>query len=367
MRTTGLLVVYGVVNALICWGIPAQGQSVTNAAKAATDLRDDIQTHAKTFLQSLTAEQRKQAVFRFDDEERFDWHYIPRDRKGVPLRAMNAAQKQAALQLLKSSLSQEGYDKARGIMALENVLRVIENRPANDTYRDPDQYAFSVFGDPSGKEPWSWRVDGHHLAMQFLIVAGPSGEGRVLAQTPIFFGSNPAVVRIDGPEKGKQVLKEETMHAFALLASLDTAQVRRATLAAVAYPDIVTGNRRKLSLDRMDGLRMGDMTPTQRALFTDLLKVYMGRYRVTLAKQQLDKLTKAGLDELRFAWAGDLTPTVGAGKGWYYRIHGPTILIEYDNTQTNANHIHTVVRDLTNDFGMDALEEHYRNSLHSKP
>ncbi len=367
MGTTRLIIVYSVVNALICWGIPAQGQSVTRAAKAATDLRDDIQTHAKTFLQSLTVEQRKQTMFRFDDEERFDWHYIPRERKGLPLRVMNAAQKQAALQLLKSSLSQEGYDKARGIMALEDVLRVIENRPANDTYRDPDQYAFSIFGDPSGKEPWSWRVDGHHLAMQFLIGAGPTGEGRVLAQTPIFFGSNPAVVRVDGPEKGKQVLKEETMHAFALLASLDTAQVRRATLAAVAYPDIVTGNRRKLSLDRMDGLRMGDMTPTQRALFTELLKVYLGRYRVTLAKQQLDKLTKAGLDELRFAWAGDLTPTVGAGKGWYYRIHGPTILIEYDNTQTNANHIHTVVRDLTNDFGMDALEEHYRSSLHSKP
>ncbi len=367
MRTTRLIVVCGVLNALICWGILAQGQSATKAAKAATDLRDDIQTHANTFLRSLTAEQRKQAMFRFDDEERFDWHYIPRDRKGLPLRAMNAEQKQAALQLLKSSLSQEGYDKARSIMALENVLRVIENRPANDTYRDPDQYAFSVFGNPSGKEPWSWRVDGHHLAMQFLIIAGPTGEGRVLAQTPIFFGSNPAVVRVDGPEKGKQVLKDETMHAFALLASLDTAQVRRATLAAVAYPDIVTGNRRKLSLDRMDGLRMGDMTSAQQALFTALLKVYLGRYRVTLAKQQLDKLTKAGLDELRFAWAGDLTPTVGAGRGWYYRIHGPTILIEYDNTQTNANHIHTVVRDLTNDFGMDALEEHYRNSLHSKP
>jgi len=367
MCTTRLVVVCGVVNALICWSILVQGQSVTRPVRAAADLHDDIQTHAKTFLQSLTAEQRKQAVFRFDDEERFDWHYIPRERKGLPLRAMNAAQKQAALQLLKSSMSQEGYDKARNIMALENVLRVVENRPTNDTYRDPDQYAFSIFGDPAGKEPWSWRVDGHHLAMQVLIVAGSTGEGRVLAQTPIFFGSNPAVVQIDGPEKGKQVLKEETMHAFTLLASLDTMQVRRATLAAVAYPDIVTGNRRKLSLDRMDGVRMGDMTPTQQSLFMNLLKVYLGRYRVTLAKQQLDKLTKAGLDDLRFAWAGDLTPTVGAGKGWYYRIHGPTILIEYDNTQTNANHIHTVVRDLTNDFGMDALEEHYRNSLHNKP
>lgn len=367
MCKTRLFVACLLVNALVYRGTLAQTGVASTPAKATAQLRDDIQTHARNFLRSLTAEQRKRATFRFDDEERFDWHYIPRDRKGLPLRAMNEEQKQAALQLLKSSLSQEGYDKARGIMSLENVLRIIENRPANDTYRDPDQYAFSVFGDPSGKEPWSWRVDGHHLAMQFLIVAGPTGEGRVLAQTPSFFGSNPAVVRIDGPEKGKQVLKEETMHAFALLASLDTAQVRRATLAAVAYPDIVTGNRRKLSLDRMDGLRMGDMTSAQQALFTQLLKVYLGRYRVTLAQQQLDKLTKAGLDELRFAWAGDLTPTVGAGKGWYYRIHGPTILIEYDNTQTNANHIHTVVRDLTNDFGMDALEEHYRSSPHTKP
>ncbi|WP_254448766.1 DUF3500 domain-containing protein [Spirosoma rhododendri] len=326
-----------------------------------------MQEEAEALLRLLTPAQRQQTVFRFDDEERFDWHYIPRERKGLPLRAMNAQQQQAARKLLQRCLSQDGYRKAEEIMALENVLRAIENRPSNDTYRDPDQYAFSIFGDPSGKDPWSWRIDGHHLSMQFLIVTGPDGAGRVLAQTPIFFGSNPAVVRADVPQKGKQVLKDETARAFELLASLDSAQVRRATLAAVAYPDIVTGNRRKLSLERMDGLRLGDMNGHQRDLFMQLVQVYLNRYRVTLASQQLDKLTKAGLDELRFAWAGDLTPTLGAGKGWYYRIHGPTVLIEYDNTQTNANHIHTVVRDLTNDFGLDALEEHYRNAVHSKP
>ncbi len=342
-------------------------QSGLAQQKAAERLRNEIQEQAVTFLQALTPTQRQQTLFRFDDEERFDWHYIPRERKGLPLRAMNASQQQAARQLLRSCLSQDGYQKAEEIMALENVLRVIENRPQNDTYRDPNQYAFSVFGDPSGKAPWSWRIDGHHLSMQFLVVTGPDGAGQVLAQTPIFFGSNPAIVRADVPQKGKQVLKEETAHAFDLLASLDSAQVRQATLAAVAYPDIVTGNRRKLSLERMDGLRFGDMNEPQRALFRQLLQVYLSRYRVTLARQQLDKLTKAGLDELRFAWAGDLTPTLGAGKGWYYRIHGPTLLIEYDNTQTNANHIHTVVRDLTNDFGLDALEEHYRSTGHDKP
>lgn len=174
--------------------------------------------------------------------------------------------------------------------------------------------------------------------------------------------SDPRVA--DLPQKGRQIFRQETERAFALLKTLNAEQRKQAILATVAYPEMVTSNKRSAVLEKMDGLRFADMNAEQRKLFLDLLQSYLTNYRITLANQQMAKLEKAGLDSLRFGWAGDLTPELGEGKGWYYRIHGPTILIEYDNTQTNANHIHTVVRDLTNDFGEDLLREHYRTTKH---
>ena len=340
-------------------------------------VKDDMLDAATTFMKLLSPEQRKQATYPLNDEERFNWHYVPRERKGLPLKQMNSEQQQAAMAMLKTALSQQGYDKVTDIMDNENILRVIDNRPPNDTYRDPENYSFTIFGEPSAKDPWSWRIEGHHLSLHFL-----SQTGKVLAQTPTFFGSNPAVLRFDStmadkrmqnprikdlPQKGRNIFKPETEQAFALLKTLTADQRKQAIVDAVAYPEIITRNLRKASMERMDGLKVADMTKPQRKLFMNLLQTYLTNYRVTLAKQQMDKLEKAGLDNLRFAWAGDLTPELGDGKGWYYRIHGPTVLIEYDNTQTNANHIHTVVRDLVNDFGEDLLMEHYKNTDHSKP
>ncbi len=343
-------------------------------------VKNEMTQAARSFLSTLSAQQRQQAVYALDDPERFVWYYTPHDRKGLAFKQMNPAQRRAALALLKTGLSNQGYEKATAIMDLENVLRVLENRPPRDTHRDPDNYYVTVFGNPATENPWSWRVDGHHLSLHFMSL--PAAGGRVLAQTPTFFGSNPGLVRNDPgimdtrmadprlaslPQYGKQVLKQETERAFLLLQTLTPAQLKRVMVAPVAYPDILTGNQRSVSMEKRDGLPLAEMTPAQRILFLELLQTYLTNYRVTLAKQQFDKLTKGGLDSLRFAWAGDLTPQLGDGKGWYYRIHGPTILIEYDNTQSNANHIHTVVRDLTNDFGADLLREHYRTSNHEKP
>jgi len=337
-------------------------------------VKDDMLDAATAFMKTLTPAQQQQLTYPLNNDERYNWHYVPRERKGLSMRTMTEPQRQAALTLLKTGLSQQGYDKATGIMDMENVLRVIDNRPPNDTYRDPTNYSFTIFGIPTAEEPWSWRVEGHHLSLHFL-----SKTGSVLAQTPTFFGSNPAQLQFDSSmadkrmqnprikdlsQKGKQLFKRETELAFTLLKSLDAGQRKQVIIDAVAYPEIVTANKRKAALERMDGLKLSDMTSQQRSLFMDLLQAYLTNYRITLAKQQMDKLEQAGLDNLRFAWAGDLTPQLGEGKGWYYRIHGPTILIEYDNTQTNANHIHTVVRDLTNDFGEDLLQEHYRSSAH---
>lgn len=367
---------------LFCWllAIPVLAQQTAPSSKptaAQQRLKDEMLDAVTTFVGTLTADQRKLATYPLDDEERFNWHYVPRERKGLPLKQMTPDQRRAAMAMLKTGLSDQGYEKATAIIDMENVLRVIDNRPPNDTYRDPENYSFTIFGEPSDKNPWSWRIEGHHLSLQFLSLTG-----QVLAQTPTFFGSNPGILKYDThmadkrmadprvnnlPQKGREILKKETEQAFALLKTLDADQRKKAVIAAVAYPEIVTTNKRKASLEKMDGLMFSEMKADQRKLFLDLLQIYMTNYRITLAKQQMGKLEKAGLDSLRFAWAGDLTPELGDGKGWYYRIHGPTILIEYDNTQTNANHIHTVVRDLTNDFGEDLLQEHYKNSHTTKP
>lgn len=359
--------------------VQAFGQTApsTSLASGKARTKDDMLAAATTFLSLLSPEQKQKATFSIDDQERYNWHFVPRERKGLPLKQMTPEQRQAAMALLKTTLSTQGYDKATSIIDNENVLRVIDNRPPNDTYRDPENYSFTIFGDPSPQNPWGWRLEGHHLSLNFL-----GQTGKVLSQTPIFFGSNPAKLEYDPrmadkrmsdprvkdlPQRGREVLKLEIDRAFALLNTLTPEQRKKAVVDAVAYPEMLTSNQRKASIEKMDGLPLTDMTAPQRKLFLALLQTYLDNYRITLAKQQLDKLEKAGLDNLRFAWAGDQTPELGEGKGWYYRIQGPTILIEYDNTQSNANHVHTVVRDLTNDFGEDLLREHYINNHQAKP
>lgn len=314
---------------------------------------------ARAFVSTLSDDQKKEAAFAFDHEERYSWFFTPVPRKGLTMKRMTPPQREAAMALLRSGLSDEGYRKATEIMDTENVLRVIEKRPENDTRRDPDNYFVTIFGDHDGENPWGWRFEGHHISVQFSSLTG-----QVVGTTPLFFGSNPGEVRAEVPQKGRQILRRETEQAFALLATLTPDQRKLAILAPQAFTEVVTSNNRTASLERMDGLALSQMTAQQRPMFMELLETYLNNYHVTLAKQQFDKLQKSGMDSLRFAWAGDLTPQLGDGKGWYYRIHGPTILIEYDNSQNNANHVHTVVRDLTNDFGEDMLKAHYEKKKH---
>lgn len=335
----------------------AQAQPTTKAMRKA--VKDDMREAARAFVATLSEDQKKEAAFAFDSEERYSWFFTPVPRKGLTMKRMTAPQRLAAIALLRTGLSDEGYRKATEIMDMENVLRVVEKRPENDTRRDPDNYFVTIFGDHDGENPWGWRFEGHHISVQFSSLTG-----RVVGTTPLFFGSNPGEVRAEVPQKGRQILRSETEQAFALLGTLAPDQLKLAILAPQAFTEVVTSNNRKASLERMDGLALSQMTAQQRTLFMQLLETYLNNYHVTLAKQQFDKLQKNNLDSLRFAWAGDMTPQLGDGKGWYYRIHGPTILIEYDNSQNDANHIHTVVRDLTNDFGEDILREHYEKRKH---
>lgn len=308
------------------------------------------------FLGSLTPEQRQKATFAFNDEERFNWHFVPRDRKGVPLKEMNGNQQKLALAILQTALSTQGYQKAKAIIEMEVILKVLEKHPPENNYRDPGKYYFSIFGKPSDQEPWGCRVEGHHLSLNFSSVTG-----QLVAETPTFMGSNPAIVP-EGPEKGKQILKEETNLAFALVQALSPEQLKKALISETAPNDIITGNSRKAMLDKPEGILFSEMTPDQQKLFKQLLSVYLSRYTKEVTANLQTRLEEDGLHKTYFAWAG--SRQIGSGNAHYYRIHHPVLLIEYDNSQNNANHVHTVVRDLTNDFGEDALQAHYQKHPH---
>lgn len=235
-------------------------------------------------------------------------------------------------------------------MALENILREVENRPGDDKYRDPLNYYITIFGEPAEDSIWGWRFEGHHLALNFS-----SADNRIASSTPTFWGSNPAVVR-NGKFTGLQILKQETDLGFTLVNSLNPQQMKVAVFANQAPDDIITGNRRRADLQEQTGLPFSDMNDQQKRLFLQLLNVYVKNYQLGFSKRLMEKIEQAGMENLSFAWAGSLQP----GAGHYYRIQGPMLLIEYDNTQNNANHVHTVVRDLTNDFAEDILREHYQ-------
>lgn len=311
---------------------------------------------ATRFLSLLDDDQSKKARYEFADEERYNWHFVPRERNGISFNDLNESQRQAALSLLKASLSEQGYQKATNIMALENILREVENRAADDTYRDPLNYYITIFGEPGEEKIWGWRLEGHHISINFS-----SADGEIVSSTPTFWGSNPAIVR-SGRYTGRQILKQETDLGFTLVNSLNTGQMKEAIFSNKAPAEIITGNQRTAELQEPSGLPFTKMTDQQKKLFLQLLNLYVKNYQLGFSKRLMDKIEEAGIHNLSFAWAGSLQP----GAGHYYRIQGPMLLIEYDNTQNNANHVHTVVRDLTNDFAEDILKEHYEKEHGSK-
>ena len=306
------------------------------------------------FLDSLTPALREKANFTFDSLERRRWHYVPRemfDRKGVSLKEMNSRQSQAALKLLASGLSHAGYEKVTAIMNLEKTLGEIEQLlGVSRLVRDPQLYFFSVFGDPTTNKPWGLRTEGHHISLNFTT-AGCEW----IAPNPLFLGANPAEVQT-GPQKGHRILVKEEDLARDLLAALTIEQKRNTIISPSAPPDILTRALPKVELAGAEGVVSASMTPKQREILARLIHVYVDRLPHELAAIELKKLNEAGLDAVRFAWAGP----EDRGKPHYYRLHGPFFLVEYDNTQNNANHIHTVWRNLRDDFGEDLLRLHYQ-------
>jgi len=308
-----------------------------------------MEAGANKFLESLTPEQKAKATFKFEDEQRFDWHFIPKPRKGIPIKELDVNQRKLAHDFLKVGLSQRGYLKATTIMELENVLHALEGA----AHRDPELYFFTVFGTPSNNNPWGWRVEGHHLSLNFTIV-----DGKMVAATPSFFGANPAEVR-EGPHKGLRALQGEEDFARDLLNALTPQQRERAILSKDALT-MVTGNSRKASPLSPSGVSAAEFTPAQMTLLKKLLDEYASSMASELAQARMEKLQRAGMEKIYFGWAGSAVHN----EKQYYRLQGPTFLIEFDDTQNNGNHIHSVWRDFNGDFGEDLLAEHYRTSLH---
>jgi Protein of unknown function (DUF3500) len=308
----------------------------------------------RRWLDGLDAEQRRLATFPFATEERFVWDYRPGDRQGFSIAAMSAPQRAAAMATLDVALSARGASEVRAIMALEPVLGELERLAGDPTWtrRDAERYWFAVFGDPDGSEPWAWRFGGHHVEIE-LTMAG----GEVIGAAPSFLGSNPATVP-SGPLAGRRALDGEEALARAVLGSLTPAQRAIAVVDPVAPPDILSGNGRRADIrDVPAGLRHDQLETVQCDALDDLIRHYLDRTRADVAQAEWARIVAAGLAPVTFAWAGSEVP----GLGHYYAIRGPNFLIEYDNTQNDANHIHAVWRDLVNDWGEDRLAAHYRD------
>ena len=315
----------------------------------------NLSKKATTFLELLSDETKAKSLFDFEDVERFNMNYVPLQRKGATFHDFNEKQKTAAIDLLKSSLGKEGFRKSQEIIALEKVLRIIENNdndnmPDGRPRRDSLNYHFSIFGDPASKTPWGWRFEGHHLSLNFTSL-----DGKIISATPTFFGANPSIIK-STDQNEKEVLQEEARLGFLLINSMNAAQLSRTKFSEEAPLDISSETKRKAEKLDPIGISYTDLSEDQREIMLQLLNVYLSNFEPKFEEEFYDKIKDSGVENLSFSWAGSLQP----GAGHYYRIQGPTLLIEYDNIQNDADHAHAVVRDLTNDYGEDILKAHYK-------
>jgi len=313
---------------------------------------------AMDYLGSLKESQRDATCLPFGDDRRYIWDYRPQEstpRNGLRLVGMTEEQQRKALALLDVGLSTHGADTVRNIIGLEDPLReqeAIEGR-VTPFMRYPTNYSVAIYGDPSGRAPWAWHVGGHHVGVHFTII-----DGDRIAFTPLFFGANPAEIR-HGPRKGERTLPQEEDLARAIVRGLPQDQQRVAIVSTTAFPDILTDRYRVTNAFAPPrGLAWTQMSGEPREQLMRLVRYYVERANEELSSQYWRKLEQAGLDSMTFAWAGSLEP----GQGHYYAIKGATFLIEYDNTQNGANHIHSVLRDISGDWGEDVLAAHYAES-----
>ena len=306
------------------------------------------------FVDSLSVDQKSKTLFHFNDGERVFWYYPPMNRHGLPLRDMDENQRSLAYALMSSGLSEAANTRAHQIIDHELILESIEKSEGIVSFvRDPDLYYWTVFGDPMGSDPWGWRVEGHHISIHMHIY-----RGEVISTTPFFFGSNPAIVPAGLPHAGRNILGSREDLALELASSLDSSQRSIAVIAEDAPFDILTYNSSKALIPKEEGIRGGQMSGSQKEMLTSLITEYTSQVRSDFEDKGVGKvftqLRGDGVENFHFAWSGGMDH----GQKHYYRIHSGDFVIEYDNRQNHANHIHSVLRDVENDFGIDVLREH---------
>ena len=317
-------------------GTPA-GLKMTAAADRLVGMLDD--------------EQKAKGLFAFDDAERTNWHFVPLQkdkkplRKGLRLDEMTDAEKDAARDLLKTGASDDGYNRAITIMSLENILRELEKNGSN--FRSPEWYFVSVFGKPAKTGKWGWRIEGHHLSLNFTLE-----DGKVIGSTPAFFGSNPALV-MEGDKKGLRTLPEAEDYAQELFAALDDDQ-KKVAFQAKQFPEIEEGKAKPNAGDPV-GLPVSKMNETQRSALVKLVQAYANRMPAEVASAQMARVREAGIDKIAFAFCREDDKP---GRPYTYHVQGPTFLIEFLDVQADsanhpANHIHSCWRNLAGDFGVE--------------
>jgi hypothetical protein len=311
---------------------------------------------AEALLDVLDPDQRQAACAPFDTPDHREWTYLPGPRPGLAVEGLTPTQQERLFALLDTGLSVEGAATAKDVMALDDVLRDLEQARGRSGWRrrGSGQYWVRILGVPGAAAPWAWRLNGHHLAVHVTVVA------HHVVGTPQFFGANPAVVR-SGPQAGWQVLRPEETLARALLGALDERQRAAAVVSAEPPGDILTRRDPVADPGRVPrGVAHADMGDAQRSALERLVRQYVDRLVPDVADAAWSEIVDTGLDEVAFAWSGGTRP----GEGHYYALTGPTFLVEYDNVQDGANHVHTVWRDLRHDWGADLLADHYRAVRH---
>jgi hypothetical protein len=308
---------------------------------------------AAQFINSLNSEQLDRALKSFDYQYKENWHYLPGTswfRTGLRLDALDNNQKAMVYELLRTSLSESGYDKTKRIIDLENILFELEGE---NGIRNPDYYFIEFFGNPESDSLWAWTFQGHHLAFHFSVVNGKTSIA------PRFMGANPAMIP-EGPRKGERTLHREEDLGFELINALTEDQREEAIFSEKAYHDVVTVNSIEVGPLTPVGIRYSALNSAQQSILIQLINEYISVMPAEIAEKRLENLKQENLDNIMFGWAGATEP----GIGHYYRVQGLSFLIEFDNTQGNANHIHSVWRDFEGDFGRDLIREHYMSSDH---
>jgi len=358
--TTAILIGIGAVVSADRSDSPNKLENGPAVEAAMQEAATEMAEAANNLLATIDATVVGRAKFLVQDEERRNIHYFPIPRRGLPLKDLNFGQRHLVHALAATGLSTQGYVKAMNIMSVGQLLRDLDPEKPNP-YRDPDHYYITIFGNPGPTGVWGWRLEGFHLSVNATIV-----DGKAIAIAPSFMGVHPATVS-EGPRKGLRVLAKEEDLGRMLATSLTEEQRR---IAFFPIPEfltetvggLITGNARKIENRQPEGLPASQLTAEQKANLWELIQLYANRHRGEVAQQDLSRIEEEGRDKIYFRWSGSVEP----GKGHHYVIQGPTFLIEYDNTQNEANHVHCMWRNLENDFGDDLIRKHYQK-FHKAP